>query len=578
MKKQLLFLSAAALLLASCGNNNSSGSSSASSGDGEPTYGDSSSGQKADSSNDPAGGSSVAPDSSDGGISEAFPAEELTAFLSASGVTGVTIPAYEATSYIYEFSVESEGGYIYSEYETLAEALAVEENYVAALENAGFDIDDSDYDENGYYATDENGLVGLSFFGWDNGIISPYFYISIEILDQPSDTFPIDQINEWLAFWEMDNVVIPAYEADLYVYEYIDFFTYSVYSEVADAAAASSITAAYAKALTDAGWVSDEYYGIYLDPTEQVYVSFEPETADGKTYFVLTINIYYEDEPFEYDSSDAFPTAELLKFLNDIGYDGSGSIPAYESSNYGYEASQDEYGDYFMIISIGEDADEVFGLEADYAATLETFGFDVDDSDYDDYGYYAYWEDGLALQFFADKEAFGDFYFCVYVYLDDYVPSLPVGGEESFDEAVPGEESTIGFDTILDLIDVDAEEHAYAKWNNGAFSFTVQQGTSTINVGNFQEDGSHFLADSLRVYASQAITITAEIPFASVAFSADGTKYANALAGATATAGAFTVDDQLVTLDFEAPVTAVTITLSAQVRLNDVSVTFAAAN
>ena len=108
-----------------------------------------------------------------------FPSGMLASFVKdVLDVDNFSIPSYTADTYYFE-AYETEGECeIYSYYETQAEANAVEDAYVTALQNAGWTIDDTYYDEDGYYAYRAAGDIMLCFFAWYDET-GPYFVIYV---------------------------------------------------------------------------------------------------------------------------------------------------------------------------------------------------------------------------------------------------------------------------------------------------------------------------------------------------------------------------------------------------------------
>lgn len=154
---KILVLAAAALVLGSCGNNNPSSSSS------------STSGSTSHSSSSTSSSTSHQTDSDwvETG-SDSFPTSVVNAYRSEWGIVP-TITGITGDSWAY-IRLYDEGYYMCLEsYDEGTPGVdSMEGDYCTILENAGWDIDDTDYEDYGYFATygtDET--VELQFFSYD---------------------------------------------------------------------------------------------------------------------------------------------------------------------------------------------------------------------------------------------------------------------------------------------------------------------------------------------------------------------------------------------------------------------------
>lgn len=571
MNKKILWALAAMTLLASCARPNSSATSSTNlSSDSaasaqSPTYG----------SDDSAKESKEVSNESSSAKAE-FPAAQVASFLADFGVE-VTIPAYEASNY--DYAVDDEFGCytISSTFETSEEADALVLGYADILSKAGFAVT-ADTEEGSVYYTafDADELVEIVFYN-----LSEQKMFVMDIYALVSTEFPQDSIDTWLEGWEFTGVTIPSFVAETFYHVEEGYFGLSltVYVLLEDEASANKLLADYVKALQDASYTLDDYYGIGLDETEQVCVEYavmEPEVSGDPFMFGITLTPWFGQDETVYVEGAEFPAEFVQDYLVESGYDGALSVPSYTASAYEYAYDGDETEQYLTIRSRFDSIEDAKALEGSYAAALSDAGWDVYDDEYEEYGYLAYSEaEDVELQFYAEKEAFGDYYF--YLYVTSYATQkLPETGEEDFSEAVAGATSEITFDSVLDIIAAPSD-HSSVIWNNGAFSFVLEKGASDQNVGNFTDATSDgYLADPLRAYGKQVLTIRSELPIASVSFETDGSKYASALVNSTASVGNLEASGSSVTWTLDEAATTMSITLGAQVRFASVSVAFAA--
>lgn len=571
MNKKILWALATMTLLASCAGPNSSATSST-----DPSVDSTASAESPtyDSDNSTEDSKDVSSDS--GSTKAEFPAAQVASFLADFGVE-VVVPAYVASNY--EYAVDDDYGCytISSTFETSEEADALVLDYEDILSKAGFMVTTDTEEGLAYYtAFDADNLVEIIFYS-----LSEQKMFVMDIYALVSTEFPQDSIDAWLEDWEFTGVTIPSFAAETFYHVEEGFFGLSltVYVLVEDEASANKLLADYVKALQDASYTLDDYYGIGLDETKQVCVEYavmEPEVSGDPFMFGITLTPWFGEDETTYLEATEFPAAFVQEYLEETGYDGALSVTPYTASAYEYCYDGDETEEYLTIRSRFDSIEDAKALESSYAAALSDAGWDVYDDEYEDYGYLAYSEaEDVELQFYAEKEAFGDYYF--YLYVTSYATQkLPETGEEDFSKAVAGATSEIAFDSVLDIIAAPSD-HSSVIWNNGAFSFVLEKGASDQNVGNFTDATSEgYLADPLRAYGKQVLTIRSELPIASVSFETDGNKYASALANSTASTGNLKASGSSVTWTLDEAATTMSITLGAQVRFDSVSVTFAA--
>lgn len=172
MKKKLLTLPILMLALASCGvtANSSSDSDSVSSPD--ISSDTSNTDVSSNTSSDTVNVNSGSEDEYGYYYSASWPSQVIATFLSGSGVTS-DIPSFTSSSPFYFLADYSEPGAEYLEIITEIDAntqgdyFDVEVTYNAALTQAGYTIDDADYDDYGFLAVNAAETIVMQYFWWD---------------------------------------------------------------------------------------------------------------------------------------------------------------------------------------------------------------------------------------------------------------------------------------------------------------------------------------------------------------------------------------------------------------------------
>ncbi|HMM00861.1 MAG TPA: hypothetical protein PKC96_05935 [Bacilli bacterium] len=138
----------------------------------------------------------------------------------------------------------------------------------------------------------------------------------------------------------------------------------------------------YSAVLTGSGWAVDDTqyddYGLVaIDSTESVAVQFYHYA--GEIVFMVFLVPEEEEEPII--ESATWPADAIVELLG-----SSVSVPAYTGEGpFFYAVLEDDFGEYLMVYA---EADST-ASEDGYVTLLETAGWTVDDSYYDDYGYFA---------------------------------------------------------------------------------------------------------------------------------------------------------------------------------------------
>ena len=527
--KRLLVLSAFSLCLAACNGNSSGGA-----------YG--SSGETSDTSEGKTHYDSV----------EGRGWDEELSLKMANALNGYVLPFIELTEVDTQDSEVEE--YFFIVGASTPEAIAA---YPDALLSDGFTLSEDSQYGNDYI------LVQADYSYWYVSLEAQDQYISISASYYRSlPTWPSEQI---LADEERTGISsLPEFAgAEAYIYccyinSYTEAFEISVECYGKDVTE-DSVTA-YKATLTEEGYELDEFlaafgYDIYVKDN----VSVTADWYNGGLYIAAS----YTEESSEGETipSETFPAEALAAFCEENAI--TAEIPSFAAKGgYEYISGYDEEGYIFFAVNGSFDTlEEAQAVETSYTAALREAGYTIDDTEYETYGIVAYSADGSAqLQYWADGGESPTF--SLYVYTGE--EEIPMG-EETFDDAVPGETSVISFEDESFMVALSEE---LCVWNNGAFSFSVDQHQSSIIVGN---EGGFFAP--VRCYASQEISIYSEIDIEKIEFEFDGSKYGASALGAS-DLGAAKLEGNTLTLGV--PGKKIDIVLAKQIRIKTITVTFAA--
>ncbi len=152
------------------------------------------------------------------------------------------------------------------------------------------------------------------------------------------------------------------------------------------------------------------YYFYYKEisnsETDFIYVQFGyyPGDNDYEAGFDLYTWIYsesdydYGDDDFDYETYTSWPEEDLNSFLN-----GATEVPAVEGTEFIAYIEIYEGVDYFCIWASVNDSD----IENTYTATLTAAGWEIDDSEYEEYGLFATSpNEDILLQYYYYDELF----------------------------------------------------------------------------------------------------------------------------------------------------------------------------
>ena len=354
--------------------------------------------------------------------------------------------------------------------------------------------------------------------------------------------WPGEDISAHLVELGLENpTTVPSFEADIYSIEKDEELYYTI-QVVYDEAQTNSPSAAYAKTLTDAGWsvTSEEgeditFYTAF-DAKHEVVIEFNYYDDDtfadwGLEFHVFTVKISYWQAVLDYglEFVESWPSAALADFI----LDETVIVPAAHGTEYGIGGD-----DSYQLVRV-----KGMALE-DYLALLTGWTITTEE------------EHVTAVNSATDptvslgiSEEYG--------YLWIYVTNVP--REQIFD-----------FSDESQLVTKDAQK---SVWSGIRATFTVEKGNSAQNVGN----GNYF-ANPLRIYKDQVITIETvnDNPIEFIEFECNGQDYATAFEKATFSTGRVRADSATLTWFPESEdVTSLTITLSAQVRLEAIRISLA---
>lgn len=429
-----------------------------------------------------------------------------------------------------------------------------QENYGQSLLDAGFTLEELDnsqgYDVITYTkALDENYqlIVTTDFYPGDETTPSGneiYAYVDEIIHPVTSTTWPSEQIDTLLgATYNIPSFIVNGdytyytYAGGLYITGVVDV----------------DITEAYEAQAKENGLLVG--VGIDYSSLEAYYYIYNWEEN-----FMISYGFNQEDSSFSiyilpsqpaYDSLvDTFPADQIVSLLGE----GKTEVPAFdciEGSNYKVKMVEEdpEYGltAYFMITAIDNGTIGTDSIEDKYLAILETAGWTVDASDYDNSGYIATTENNdVCLTFYTIDGLF-------YLYVED-ASSITANGV--FDLSTSDAQATINTSTQV-------------VYTSGQYTVTIDKGTSQVATNNYLGNGVDH--HETRVYRGQTLTIeTTEGTLGAVVIEFSSTADVTAFSGCTLTNCTATVDGTTVILTPSEGATNVTIDTSglSEKRLN----------
>lgn len=365
-----------------------------------------------------------------------------------------------------------------------------QENYGQTLLDAGFvleEVDDSyGYDVTTYSkAIDENYqiIVTIDFFPGNDTYSSGneiYAYVDEIIHPVTSSTWPSEQIGTLLgatynipSFGVNGDYTYYTYAGGLYISGTVD----------------ADITEAYEAQAKENGLLMG--YNIdYVNMQISYYI------YDWEENFMVSYGFNEEDSSFEvymlpaeatYDSlENTFPSNQIVAFLGE----GKTEVPAFdcmEGSTYKVTMveADPEFGltAYLMITAIDNGTIGTDSIEDKYVTILETAGWTVDNTDYENTGYVATNDnDSVTLTFYTLD---GLFYFYV--------------------EEASSIVADTGFDLSTSKAQVTTDTKTQVVYTLGQYTLTIDKSASQVDANNYLGNGVDH--HETRVYKGQTMTI-----------------------------------------------------------------------
>ena len=248
----------------------------------------------------------------------------------------------------------------------------------------------------------------------------------------------------------------------------------------------NAIEDSYKTQLAAAGWtIDDTYYDLagYYANKDDVEILFY--TYDGE--FVMDVYAASASSA-SFEESATFPATQLQSFLTSESLTTAVPSPVGGSTWY-YAVQEDEDGKYFSTYTEDNGTPGTNAIEDTYKALLLTAGWTIDDSEYEDYGYFADKGD-VEIQFYSDSGQF-----CMWAYAAD-------GNGGTGGDPTPVTPSTPNDGLTVDTAFTAAEACAFARsQEDGVYStscyyvkdvvtsvasgFDASYGTLTFNLGEF---------------------------------------------------------------------------------------------
>ena len=288
----------------------------------------------------------------------------------------------------------------------------------------------------------------------------------------------------------LNGILIPSFGMSDYVFEYDEsLLTFEALGLVQE-----GDTAVYMAALQELGWTV-----VYIDSI-QVAANY---VFEDYSYDYLSLTLGEDKDGFALDiygtyltSSTQWPEEDILAYAEYTGL--TEGFPALEGADAYVHYIQSYYGLFYVSVV------ECYGTSLDitaylnYLEVLENNGYTYDDEveayDNGTVCVEAYFEEGLITLYaygYEEEPAWGE----------NWV--IPTPGEGVFDYSTEDQITTKG--------------NQKSVWTSGNSTFTVEQGESTVYVGNTSPSKS-FFSNPLRLYTLQVVTLSSEAPFSSVTF------------------------------------------------------------
>ena len=318
----------------------------------------------------------------DSGTSDSFPFEAVEAFMSNYDLDYEWYSIQDEAEWSWWVSVDYTGvaywgGYTASTGEVGVDA--IEDQYNTLLAENGIE---AIYESNEYYVLDDDGNMICEFFTDSENDFCLYFY-GPNVYEKESAEFPMEQLLAYIDEYQIlftYSFNAPASENPWKYYATPDNFwacTDDVVEEGEENLTDKFLTE-FAELGYDIVFESSVYYA-YYDEIEFYFIDYE-----GVFYF------YASETANGYASS--FPDYALLNFAQNRALYAIDDIPNIESEYAWswYVEKEEGYGENYINLYTQDDGEPgVDAMEDEYVTTLTNLGWTIDDTYYDDDGYYA---------------------------------------------------------------------------------------------------------------------------------------------------------------------------------------------
>ncbi|OQC10625.1 MAG: hypothetical protein BWX74_00545 [Tenericutes bacterium ADurb.Bin087] len=262
----------------------------------------------------------------------------------------------------------------------------------------------------------------------------------------------------------------------------------------------------------------------------------------------------------EMDVYDHWPSVAIETYLREHNVlENVPSLPDVAKSYVELTLDDPSFPHYLTIFIPGTDRG------AEYSTILEAVNFVVSNDETDGYHIALNTTETIQVDYFYN---FDDF---------DYPDGMFIFIEALDKGALPeGIATTFDFATENQITKRDANQ---SIWTEASITMTIDKGASTVNVGNLTpQNETGYFTNPLRIYAAQIVTFDVQAGgqingfiFETAGLWEKGDSV-SALVNSLPVDANYSVDGDNVILNLEAPTSTYAITLSAQSRLNKISV------
>jgi len=318
----------------------------------------------------------------------------------------ISVPAPTTDNVYYKENEETRDDY--ANIEILVEG-DLEASYSNTLNGAGWEIDNSQYDDYGIMAFDPNNITEIDFFTYE-GVTAVYVYRYSDIYGETSEYGTVEKpltVSQAVALADKECTSNNDYTKEP-VYAY------------GEVSVCSSTASAYTNVtLTDGSKLIvcvsiDIFSGYEIEVGDYIEICGYIVNKSGNKVFdtvgstSVTIIDYEKGGSGDYEQG-SWPTAKIATFLGSQGF----VLPMATNDDVFYKENEadEEYVAYFEIVANGD-------LESSYLTTLEDAGWEIDTTLYALYGYCAVDPNQVCEVDFVAYDGYT--YFYVYRYDDLY--------------------------------------------------------------------------------------------------------------------------------------------------------------